>query len=100
MNAVTPATQCRTRFGLLAGGRLLVMALFGAMPVESAQEMARASDPPCYERNIQPLIEERCASCHYQGSQNMRTYETAKSHAYGIYREVMSGNKSMQGRLF
>jgi cbb3-type cytochrome oxidase cytochrome c subunit len=75
------------------------MALFGAMPVESAQEMARASDMPCYERNIQPLIEERCASCHSQGSQNMRTYETAKSHAYGIYREVMSGNKNMQGRL-
>ncbi len=29
----------------------------------------------------------------------MRTYETTKMHAYGIYREVMSGNKSMQGRL-
>ena len=85
--------------GLLAGGRLMVIALFGAMPVASAQDMARASDPPCYERNIQPLIEERCASCHYQGEHNMRTYETAKMHAYGIYREVMSGNKTMQGRL-
>lgn len=63
------------------------------------QAVLTANSLPCYERDIQPLIEERCASCHYQGSQNMRTYETAKEHAYGIYREVMSGNKNMQGGL-
>lgn len=75
------------------------MALFGAMPVAFAQSMAKATDLPCYERDIQPILLERCMSCHLEPEHSLRTYRDVKSRAYGIYREVMVGNKNMSAKL-
>lgn len=94
-----PLAEVRTLFRVWARGCLLVMALFGAMPVASAQSMAKATDLPCYERDIQPILVERCMSCHLEPEHSLRTYKDVKMRAYGIYREVMVGNKNMSAKL-
>jgi hypothetical protein len=77
------------------------LVLLGILAIATIAEtpILTSTQIPCYERNIQPYIAQRCLKCHMGREHNLETYDQVKSSAYAIYREVMSGNKSMMASM-
>ena len=65
----------------------------GACPSDLPSNAACASELPSYERELAPIIEQRCATCHYPGN-------TQSGDVFAEYDDVYSIRQTVLTRIY
>jgi uncharacterized membrane protein len=65
----------------------------GACPSDLPSDAACASEVPSYAREVAPMIEQRCATCHYRGN-------TQSEDVFAEYGDVYSSRQTVLTRIY